>query len=75
MFGPTGWSPLTFGVAFVVMDVLGQNEDVIHPDGIGGAYLRRALLTAYRDGWLPAWTELQIQRKHADERREGELGA
>jgi hypothetical protein len=70
MLGPLGWSPVSFALGFVVMDVLGQNEDILYPHGAGGGYLHRALLQAYRDGWRSAWARLQEERKRASERRE-----
>lgn len=74
LLGPEGFSPVTFALPFVIMDVLGQNEDALYPEGAGGSYLFRALLMAYKEGWGPAWVKLQEQRARREERREqGEL--
>lgn len=63
------WQPITFGIPFVVMDVLGQNEDVLYPHGAGGGYLLNALRQAYRDGWQAAQSRLLQERQKRQEQR------
>jgi hypothetical protein len=70
--GPSVWTPMTLGAPYIAMDVIGQNEDVIHSRDyeIGAGKVRRALLVAYRDGWQRAWVDLTVERAHAAERLE-----
>jgi hypothetical protein len=69
VYGPARWIALDLGIPFVAMDVIGQNEDLLYePPAKGGAYVRAKLLLAYRDGWIPAWEELQRERAAKDNR-------
>jgi hypothetical protein len=62
------WRTLELGLAFAVLDVVGQNEDRLYPHGRGGGMTLSALKTAYRDGWQVAWAQLQRERRDRDER-------
>jgi hypothetical protein len=68
------WWPAVLEIAAAMVDIIADNEDVIHPwPQKGGQYTLDWIKKARIKGWRQAQHDLHLERMQSDERNETEL--
>jgi hypothetical protein len=67
----TTWQPVVLDHVALILDCIGENEDLLYPPPAkGSAYVHEFVMRARREGWRKAVARLQIERANRDERRD-----
>jgi hypothetical protein len=63
-----GWEPVVLDHAFLHIDSIADNEEVLYPHGRGGSYVWDFIRLVGNKGWRPAVHRLHLERGRRQER-------